>query len=323
MTRGPIHRFLRRLGRRVYSIGIYAGSSPLALSAPAGARNPVLTHHSVTDAHAFFVADPFMIRVDGTWHMFFEAMIWRNRGRVGVISHASSRDGLDWRYERIVLSEPFHLSYPYVFEWNSEYYMVPETRQAGAARLYRADPFPHRWTYVTDLLKGPVLLDTSLFRRDGRWWLYTDTSPGLNHDTLSLFHAQEFKGPWIEHPRNPIVSGDRRSARPAGRIISTPDALIRFAQDCHPDYGRSVRAFEVGRLGDREYDERAYAGNPVLAAGHERWNRGGMHHVDAQQLPDGTWRAAVDGWHRTIVRPREVALFALGRFEEHDDAQRE
>jgi hypothetical protein len=26
------------------------------------------------------------------------------------------------------------------------------------------------------------------------------------------------------------------------------------------------------------------------------WNSEGMHHLDAQRLPDGTWLGAVDGW---------------------------
>ncbi|HET9363828.1 MAG TPA: hypothetical protein VFP71_02460, partial [Candidatus Angelobacter sp.] len=54
----------------VWSIGIYAGKSPLQLS-PA-ARNPVISAGDVSDVSARFVADPFMLRVDGLWHMFFE-----------------------------------------------------------------------------------------------------------------------------------------------------------------------------------------------------------------------------------------------------------
>jgi hypothetical protein len=306
---------LQRLGRRVYAIGIYAGSSPFELGPPPQVRNPVLTHHDVVDAQAFFVADPFIIQVDGAWHMFFEAMVWKNGRRIGVISHAQSRDGFAWEYDRVVLAEGFHLSYPYVFAWNSDFYMMPESRQAGAVRLYRADPFPHHWTYTGDLIRGPVLLDSSILRRDDRWWLFADTSPQLAHDTLKLFHARELTGPWTEHPRNPIVTGNRRTARPAGRIVSTPDLLVRFAQDCHPDYGRSVRAFRIDRLSESEYEETEHGAEPILGAGRERWNRGGMHHVDAHQLSPDRWIAAVDGWHRTFVRPREIALVAFGRLE--------
>jgi hypothetical protein len=35
----------------------------------------------------------------------------------GEIGLATSEDGLKWDYKQVVLNEPFHLSYPYVFEW--------------------------------------------------------------------------------------------------------------------------------------------------------------------------------------------------------------
>ena len=56
-----------------------------------------------------------------------------------------------------MLAEPFHLSYPYVFAWRGEYYMVPECHAAGAVRLYRAAEFPTRWVQVADLLTGPIM----------------------------------------------------------------------------------------------------------------------------------------------------------------------
>ncbi|NQW05295.1 MAG: hypothetical protein HQ485_14915, partial [Acidobacteria bacterium] len=55
-----------------WSIGIYTGADPLTLEAPRGLVNPVVTARHVTDAPARFVADPFMLRADSTWHMFFE-----------------------------------------------------------------------------------------------------------------------------------------------------------------------------------------------------------------------------------------------------------
>ena len=55
-----------------WSIGIYAGESPIRLVPAPGVLNPVLTAHDVSDWAASCVADPFMLRVDGTWHMFFE-----------------------------------------------------------------------------------------------------------------------------------------------------------------------------------------------------------------------------------------------------------
>src|SRR5262245_8749138 len=123
----------------VWSIGIYTGTSPLHMGPEEVAHNPVLTAAQVTDIPATFVADPFMLRVQQTWSMFFEVM--HAQWQRGVIGLATSHDGLRWRYERVVLQEAFHLSYPYVFAWQGAYYMVPETLEAEAIRVYRAVEF--------------------------------------------------------------------------------------------------------------------------------------------------------------------------------------
>ena len=55
----------------LWSIGMYAGSSPHRIFPRCGISNPVLTRDHVTDARALFVADRFIIRKGDTWFMFF------------------------------------------------------------------------------------------------------------------------------------------------------------------------------------------------------------------------------------------------------------
>ncbi len=293
----------------VYSIGIYTGPSPLELApAGAGVGNPVLTRESVTDRYATFVADPFMIRVAGTWHLFFEALNWSQGRSKGEIALATSRDGFRWDYNGVVLAEPFHLSYPYVFAWGSEHFMIPESSEAGAVRLYQAAPFPGRWRLVAELLTGTAYLDSSVFHRDGRWWMITQTDE--RRGTLRLFHAPDLVGPWREHPRSPVVASDLATSRPAGRVLSASNRLIRFAQDCRSTYGTSVVGIEITRLTEGEYEEQRVPGGPLLAAAGAGWNGSGMHHVDAHPLEDGSWIACVDGWLDRFRRPREMAIWA-------------
>jgi hypothetical protein len=93
-------------------------------------------------------------------------------------------------------------------------------------------------------------------------------------------------------------------------VLSSSGRLFRFAQDCRAAYGSSVRAMEIERLDQREYEEAALEGNPVLAASGRGWNRLGMHHLDAHQLEDGSWIACADGWCHRARRPRELAIWA-------------
>jgi len=289
--------------KHLWSIGIYSGNSPLALQADDAIPNPVLTRDHVTDLPASLVADPFLIRDGNDWHIFFEALDRRN-GR-GVIALATSGDLVRWTYRQVVLAEPFHLSYPHVFAWDGAWWMVPETHKTRTIRLYRATEFPLRWTLVHTLLSGERFADSTLFRHADRWWLFTETSPQMKHDTLRLYSADELMGRWTEHPASPIVAGDARSARPAGPVLATADGLVRVAQDCVPRYGVSVNAFEITELSETAYAERAVATNPVLRAGTAHWNSAGMHHLSAHEVSPSRWIAAVDGWY--AATPAEVA----------------
>jgi hypothetical protein len=268
--------------RAVWSIAIYRGTSPLAL-APTGA---VITGADVTDVDAASVADPFLLRREDRWFLFFE-VIPRANHRGGVIAVAESDDAVHWRYGGVVLRETFHLSYPHVFEWEGETYMTPEN--ANGIRLYRCSSFPRQWRYAGDLL--PIdAADPTPFRFEGRWWLFVCTLPY----TLRLFFSESLTGPYREHPSSPITSDDT-CARPAGRIVLLDGAPLRFAQVGRPSYGSAVRAFRITELTPSSYREEEVAPSPILTASGSGWNAEGMHHIDAHRLEDGTWIAAVDG----------------------------
>ena len=285
--------------RGQWSIGIYVGEDPFALAPPQEISNPVLKAENVTDVPAEFVADPFMIRENSTWYMFFEVMN-ANTGQ-GDIGLATSSDGLRWTYERIVLDEPFHLSYPQVFKWQDQIYMVPESHEAYSVRLYRALDFPREWAFVGILLEGRYV-DPSLFHYGDKWWLFAETNPirGKN-DTLRLYYSDSLTGTWAEHPESPIIMGDANIARPGGRVILFDGQVVRYAQDDAPTYGNQVRAFVLDVLTTTEYREHQDAENPVLRNSSSGWNADGMHHIDPHRLDDNNWIAVVDGLQNVRV----------------------
>ncbi len=287
------HLYVRRPEPEpIWSIGLRTGVSPMALVAPADDR-PVLTAADVSDVPASSVADPFLLRHGGRWNMFLEVVNWRSwKGEIGL---ATSDDGLRWSYERIVLAEPCHLSYPHVFEADGHIWMVPESSQLQAVRLYRASRFPYDWDHVADLVSGHPFADATLARHEGRWWMTAETSGG-SHDTLRLYHAEHLTGPWQEHPASPVVCGDAAIARPAGRIITADGRLLRPAQNCTVAYGTDVRLREITSLTPTTYAEVPCGDDPIIGSGGVAWRAGGMHHADLHRLDDGTWLAAVDGW---------------------------
>ena len=279
--------------QHLFSIGMFTGLSPFELGASSKITNPVLTRKDVIDAKCLFVADPFILKVKSAWYMFFEMYNgYKWKGEIGL---AKSDDAYQWVYQGVVLSEPFHLSYPYVFCWGNEFYMIPESGNNHSIRLYRAKNFPFGWEYVCTLLSHQKFADSSVIYHHEKWWLFTETNTDLKHDTLKVFYSVNLLGPWREHPLSPVVRGNPHIARPAGRIIAYDEKLIRFAQDCYPIYGTQVLAFEVN-ISEKRYEEKPVAPNPLLKASGEGWNANGMHHLDLHCSTDGEWLACVDGW---------------------------
>ena len=272
----------------VWTLGIYAGPSPLQLRPAPKVANPVLTAADVTDMKVNALAHPFLVIKDQRYYMFFTAKdLESDSGGIGL---AESSDGIQWRFRRTVIREPFVLSHPYVFEWRNEYYLIPEAHTETSVRLYKATAFPEKWAYVGNLLEGDHFISPTLARHKGMWWLFTSPS---GNDTLRLFYASDFRGPWKEHPLSPIVKKDLRTARPAGRPFVIDGSLYRLGQDCYPTYGRAVRAFQITEISPTTYAEKMVEA-PVVEASGKGWNSEGMHHVDAQRTGTGQWIAVVD-----------------------------
>lgn len=272
-----------------WSIGIIEGSSPFTMKSPGHIKNPVLSAKDVTDVPAKFVADPFMLCVKSTWYMFFE--VFNSITARGEIGLASSKDGYKWSYKQIVLREPFHLSYPYIFEADGSYYMIPESYQAEAVRLYKADHFPYQWSHHSTLLRGNFA-DSSIFFYRNKWWLFTSSE---TNDFLNLFYSDRLTGPWIAHPSNPLLESDSKQSRPGGRVFRYEGDFYRSAQDDTPIYGSKLRVFKILELTETSYQEEEIKESPVIKASGHGWNKHGMHQMDPHQINENFWIAVVDG----------------------------
>ncbi|NOU36486.1 MAG: hypothetical protein HOO88_06925 [Kiritimatiellaceae bacterium] len=270
----------------LWSIGIVRSENPFKLTAP---EKPILRARDITDTAARMVADPFAVQENGQWYLFFEIdSVSTHQGEIGL---ATSTDTTNWVYRQIVLDEPFHLSYPQVFKWNGTYYMIPESHKANSIRLYRADPFPTRWTHVADLIQGDYQ-DPTIVRHNNRWWIFASTGQNEN---MEIFYADELTGPWRAQANNPVIRNDRIRARCGGRIREINGKLIRFAQDCLLRYGHRLLGFEITTLTPENYAEQPVKENPLLTPDGSGWNACRMHQLDLYQTGTNSWIGFVDG----------------------------
>ena len=205
-----------------------------------------------------FYADPFLFQKDGRNYLFFENYSFAKRKAV-ISCMELDADGR-CRPAETVLERDYHLSYPFLFEWKGNVYLLPEAKLSGRIELYRAEEFPRRWRMEKVLVNNITAVDPTLFQYNGKLWLFANvaTSAGNTFDELHLFYADSLLGEWAPHPKNPIVS-DVRSARPGGALFFEQGHLLRPAQDCALRYGHALVLNRVEELSESEYREVPYA----------------------------------------------------------------
>jgi len=200
-------------------------------------------------------ADPHVVARDGRYYIFIEEHILGKKAHIAVIE---MDDRGNHGEPTVVLKRPYHLSYPFVFEHEGRFYMIPETAENSAIELYRCVEFPHVWEFQETLIDNISARDSTLVRYNGKYWLFAavaENPGGSTHDELFVYHSdQPFGAKWIPHPMNPVLS-DCKSARPGGALFIIGDRLYRPSQNCSRYYGFGFNLAHVETLNEREYRE--------------------------------------------------------------------
>ena len=141
------------------------------------------------------------------------------------------------------LSEPWHLSYPFLFTHENKIYCIPESLGHGSVELYELKVSTGRLERMRTLVPGLAAADPSLIYHHQRWYLFFTPAYATNVE-LHLWHADFLEGPFVPHLLSP-VKADIRNARPAGTFFKIDDKLYRPAQDCSQTYGGRVVINEI------------------------------------------------------------------------------
>jgi len=250
-----------------------------------------------------FLADPFGIERDGMRYVFVEHYDYRSRhGTIECLAYGS--DGALIR-RALVLAEPWHLSYPFVFEHGAETYMLPEAHRSGGLTLYRATDFPWRWEEAGAIELDHVAIDATPIFHDGLWWLFysaADRGPASKTGALFAAWAERIDGPWTPHAENPIRLGADGS-RPGGTPVMLDGGLVLPVQDCRLTYGGAVRPLAIHRLSPSLFE--AEAGEPIGApAGFAPFDAG-FHTLSAMGS------ATLVDVKRKLLSPRSLAVLAM------------
>jgi len=208
---------------------------------------------NLADKDCSGLADPFLFKEDSNYYLFFEYEYHKYLKKGADIAYATSKNGIDWVYQKKILQEPFHQSYPYVFKKDENFYMLPESYQSNQVRLYKAKNFPENWVLDTVLFEGVQFVDTIFVEVDAiYYWITTN----LISNELLLFYSENLKAPWIKHPCSPLTNYVKNN-RNAGPIIKYNCKLYRVAQDGTKGYGSGINLYQILEISKTNYVERA------------------------------------------------------------------
>lgn len=206
-----------------------------------------------------FLADPFVIKKNGSHFCFVEDFDYRtNRGSISAYKITSSScDSLG-----VVLEEDFHLSFPFIFEYQNELYMCPETHKKGEIRVYKCIDFPTKWEFHKTLMSDVSAADSIIFKRDNVWWLFTNidkSSVGDYGCQLHIFSADNpLSDKWVAHENNPVIFNPL-VARNGGLIVSQNEIYRVYQRQGFDMYGEACGIARITSLTHTEYIEETHS----------------------------------------------------------------
>lgn len=196
-----------------------------------------------------WVADPMLVEDNGHTYMFYEAVL-NGKGRIEVV--AINDDGTTSK-PMVALEREYHLSYPFVFQYNDEWYMIPESCAVHKVQLLKATYFPTEWEYMTTLL-DEYAVDTTIQEINGKLLMLTFL-PQIGSENVIP------KAFWIDRSNGirlneiPWPKYDMLLVRGAGKMIKGTNGYIRPAQINQTlSYGDGV-LFAMCHCTDTAYEE--------------------------------------------------------------------
>lgn len=227
-----------------------------------------------------FQADPFLFLRNDELYLFYELQFGLAPAKI-VMTKTSDLE--NWTEPKVVLSEPFHLSFPFVFEDNGKVYMIPECEKTDSIKLYEANDSLTSFKYVRTLLqqdryKGLYCnyADSHVYKKDGIYYLFTSYLKDWQQHQIIFISDDLLNGIFIPHPSSPVIINNE-FGRNGGSIIDYNGKYLRVSQDCHRDYGENVSLHEIMVINREHYEERLYrrnlfSNNPLFPDGGHQLN---------------------------------------------------
>lgn len=237
------------------------------------------------DKGTVFLADPFFVKEKDTFYLFFEHKTKKSNADIGLLT---SVDGKNYQYRGTVLTQKFHLSYPQVFKYKNDFYMVPESKQANAVLLYKAQRFPYDWRVCDTLIPNVQLVDPSIYLSDSLNIVVASDYA----KNMYVYEADSLFGKWKLHKKPIALIGTE--SRAGGRFFADKKGLILPVQNFSKGYGYGLSLYRFS-FKDGSYTVKKEKPFFLMANENIKEFNAGMHQLDIQRLDATHYYYVYDG----------------------------
>lgn len=190
----------------------------------------------------YWAADPFLFKKGEITYLFYE-LFDRFKARGGVAY--SIIEGTYITEPKVIIREKYHLSFPYVFEYDSNIYMIPETCGNKTIQLFKAVNFPESWEKVQIIKADCDCVDSILIETIGkkRYLLTSLLNAGNPCNVSNVIYEIDKNFSALDEK---ILKTGRYGNRNAGKIIvDGNNNLFRVGQNCVDYYGQGLVFYRV------------------------------------------------------------------------------
>ena len=185
-------------------------------------------------------ADPFVIETGNRHYIFVEQ--YDRKKRKGCIGYFSFEDGIPVN-KGIIIENNYHMSYPDVFVYNNNFYMIPESSANSTVDLYVAEHFPDKWKKVKSLISGRKYVDSTVYCDGSNYYLISYSMVGGYEIHIFSLDMEKQELKFLSKKRY-----KKNVARPGGWLFIVDGKLMRPAQDCSQKYGESLILYQIDNM---------------------------------------------------------------------------
>lgn len=203
-----------------------------------------------------YLADPFVINVENKNYCLAEEYNF-NSGKGIIVAYEI--EGKNSKRIGKVIEEPFHMSFPFLFQFQERIFMLPETSENNDIRIYESVKFPNVWKLNQVVMKDVSAADSMIFNFQNKWWLLSNINPEQGPDKCSelcIYSSDDpLSGQWEPHQQNPVIVNSDKARN--GGILFRDNKIYRVSQkQTFGRYGGEFTINEIIKLSKMEFLEK-------------------------------------------------------------------